>query len=63
MLHYYKLSYESEIACYEKGFLFLMERVTGIEPVSLAWKAKVIAIIRHTQNMTGLLIALSKTQS
>ncbi len=40
-----------------------MERVTGIEPVSLAWKAKVIAIIRHTQNMTGLLIALSKTQS
>lgn len=25
----------------------LMERVTGIEPVSTAWKAVVIAVIRH----------------
>lgn len=26
-----------------------MEHVTGIEPVSTAWKAVVIAIIRHVQ--------------
>lgn len=24
-----------------------LERVAGIEPASLAWKAKVIAVIRH----------------
>ena len=27
-----------------------VEHVTGIEPVSSAWKAEVIAIIRHVQS-------------
>ncbi len=36
----YQLSYISILT-------FYMERVTGIEPVSLAWKARVIASIRH----------------
>ena len=30
--------------------IFYLERVRGIEPLSSAWKAEVIAIIRHPQN-------------
>jgi hypothetical protein len=30
-------------------FIALLERVVGIEPTSLAWKARVIAFIRYPQ--------------
>jgi hypothetical protein len=34
-----------------KGELFLTERVGGIEPPSSAWKADIIATIRHPLNL------------
>ena len=34
-----------------QAYAFNMERVMGIEPTSSAWKAEVIAIIRHPQCM------------
>ncbi len=44
----YQLSYIST------HILTKMERVAGIEPASLAWKAKVIASIRHPLTITRL---------
>ena len=34
-------------------FLFIPERVTGIEPVSLDWQPRVIAIILYPQKITS----------
>ncbi len=35
--------------------VYYLKRPIGIEPTSLAWKAKVIAIIRRTQDNTLLI--------